>query len=177
MSTEKTETTQISGNSLRLRELLVASGIDVGHTRRVTDGEQLQRRRKALRLTQEDLASRAGVNKETIVRIEADDDSVKVRTLRKVKAAMDQAERDLLRQGIGASSVLIKEPPPYADEPVTLSAELYAELERLTERLFRIVARIEGERRAPSARRPDPPAPENGPPRPPRHRGGPKGRK
>ena len=62
--------------------------------RGMSQGSEIRRRRKALRLTQRSLAQKADVNTETVHRLEADGD-IRVGTLNRVLRALEIAEGDL----------------------------------------------------------------------------------
>lgn len=74
----------------------LASDLYEWQDRALVSWDDVKKRRKRLRWTQAELAQRANVNIETIVRIEGRG-NVRLDTLRKVEAALTEAERDLPR--------------------------------------------------------------------------------
>ena len=67
---------------------------------RVSLAEKLLRRRLAARLSQAELARRAGVRPETLNRIERGHTTPDFATIRKLVVAMDAAERDFAKESI-----------------------------------------------------------------------------
>ena len=66
----------------------------------VSLAEKLQRRRLAVRLSQAELARRAGVRPETLNRVERGRTTPDFATIRKLVVAMDAAEQALARESI-----------------------------------------------------------------------------
>jgi DNA-binding XRE family transcriptional regulator len=80
---------------------------------RASLAEKLARRRRACRLSQADLARRAGIRAETLNRIERGHTTPDFATVRKLVVAMNAAEHEDLGQDVSGSS---GEEPNHADE-------------------------------------------------------------
>jgi transcriptional regulator with XRE-family HTH domain len=83
-------------------------------------GSQIRKRRKRLGWGQGVLAGKAAISKDTVRRVEANE-NVTQGTIRAIEAALDEAERDPLRHGQVAPFVTNEESPHYAP---SLSIEL-----------------------------------------------------
>lgn len=118
----------------------------------MSHGRDLRKRRKLLGWSQPALARAAGVHKDTVRRVEAGE-NVTAQTLRDIEEALAAAERDLLGQGTGESS-LLHQGLPHANQ--TAEARLLAQLKHAVETILFVASEIQrGALREPPA----PPAP------------------
>jgi len=82
--------------------------------------QDLRERRKALDLTQSELADRAAVSQPLIARIEGGDVDPRLSTLRRIVEALDEAEGDVIRAEHLMNEALVSVSP---DDPVSLAVE------------------------------------------------------